>query len=191
VSNELIIKAAEAVDTLRSALELWCTRDDDHGSPLGVRGAADDASAAAAAAVTELAAIRNQVEREAKAYDQARRQHTDALLGEILVKPLASKYGAPSGRPVEMPEGGVFDSNADGFWDEPADYKCGDCGQVFPVDPADPIESHGAYLDHQAEHDDAEDDNGKGASIEDEQECASCGWPYAPVDPNCGHEAVQ
>ena len=134
MSNELIIKAVDAVESLRSALELWCTRDDAAGSPLGVRGAADDASAAAAAAITELTAIRNQVERESAAYDRAREHRIDSLLGEILVKPVMAGQTAAHG-----------------------DYKCGECGRVFPVDPADPIESHGAYLDHMAEHDDAED----------------------------------
>lgn len=37
-------------------------------------------------------------------------------------------------------------------------YACRDCDEVFRVDPADPFDAHGKYLDHIAEHDDDQAD---------------------------------
>lgn len=146
MSNELIIRAVDAVESLRGALELWCKRDDQAGSALGIRGAADEASASAASAITELTAIRNLVEREAAAYDRAREHRIDSLLGEILVRPLVAAVGlAAAGTSATS-------------------YRCQECSAEFPVDPADPIESHGLYLDHMNEHDDCEDDERDKAS---------------------------
>lgn len=148
MSNELVVKAAEAVEDLRQALELWCTRDDQAGSPLGVRGAADDAAQAAGAAITELAAVRNQVETEAAAYDQANADRMTALLGKV-------RPPAPAtGRRTDVGPMPVAESP------DRADYQCGDCGRVFVIDPTDPMTAHGAYLDHMEDHerDDLVDD---------------------------------
>ena len=127
VSNERIIKTADAVEDLRQALELWSTRDDTAGVPLDVYSAGHRAVEAVDKALFELAQIRRETVAEVRAQHDATMARVDALL-------------TPS--PVILP----------------LSYTCAEpeCGQVFPVDPADPIESHGAYLDHQAEHD-AED----------------------------------
>lgn len=146
MSNERVVKAAEAVDDLRIALELWCERDEEAGTSLLIRGAADDAKAMAASAIEELTAIRHQVEREAAAYDRAREHRIDSLLGEILIKPLAAA--------ADLAKAGASATS----------YRCAECDTEFPVDPSDPIESHGAYLDHMAEHDDCEDDERDKAS---------------------------
>lgn len=47
-----------------------------------------------------------------------------------------------SGRPVPQ-----VDIPHDGL-----SYACEDCGAVFPVDPADPFDAHGQYLDHLEVH---------------------------------------
>jgi len=148
VSNERVMKAAEAVEDLRKALELWCTRDDAAGSPLGVRSAANEAVDSIDTALRTLHEIRGETVAQVRRYDDASMARVDALLAEV--RPPAT----PAALRTEVEPLPVDDNP------ETADYKCGDCGQVFPVDPSDPIESHGAYLDHQAEHDadDAEAD---------------------------------
>jgi hypothetical protein len=132
VSNERVVKAADAVEDLRKALELWCSRNEESGSPLGVRGSASAAVDAIDKALFELHQMRRDTITEARRYDDATMARVDAMLA----------------RPRRVLP--------------PLSYTCTEpeCGQVFPVDPADPLESHGAYLDHQAEHDaeDAEDD---------------------------------
>jgi hypothetical protein len=156
VSNELVVKAAEAVEDLRQALELWCTRDDQAGSPLGVRGAGDDAAQAAGAAITALSAVRNQVETETAAYDQANADRMTALLGKV--RPVAP---AP-GRRTEVGPLMVADSP------ERSNYQCSDCGRVFVIDPSDPMAAHGAYLDHMEDHereDLADDERDKAAEL--------------------------
>ena len=125
MSNELVIQAAEAVEDLRKALELWCTRDLAGPNSLEVHRSGPAAVAAADAALRSLMAIRDQTSAAVIRYRTAQ----DARVSELLTP----------AEPVEL-----------------LSYTCTEpgCGQVFPVDPDDPIESHGAYLDHQAEHDD-------------------------------------
>ena len=152
MSNERVIKAAEAVEDLRKALELWCTRDDAAGSPLGVRSAANEAVDSIDTALHALHEIRSETITQVRRYDDASTARVDALLAAV--RPPAS----PPGLRADVEPLPVDDNP------EAADYKCADCGQVFVVDPTDPIESHGAYLDHMAEHDDAEDDERDKAS---------------------------
>ena len=136
MSNERVTKAADAVEDLRKALELWCVRSGDGTDALAVRAAAHEAVESIDAALDTLNGLRRDTVAQLVEYDRARGQRLDALLGEILVKPVMTGQTAAHG-----------------------DYQCSECGKVFPVDPADPIESHGAYLDHLAEHDDQADDD--------------------------------
>ena len=126
MSNERVQQAAEAVEELRQALELWCTRDLTGPNSLNVHRSGPAIIAAADTAMRSLMSIREQTLFEVTRYRSAQ----DARVSELLTPAVSVA---------------------------PLSYTCGDCGQVFPVDPADPIESHGAYLDHQAEHD-ADDD---------------------------------
>lgn len=146
MSNERLVKAAEAVDDLRLALEIWCERDEEAGVSLLVRGAADDAKYLASSAIQALAEIRHEVERESAAYDRSREHRIDSLLSEILVRPMAAAASiAAAGNSATS-------------------YRCDVCKAEFPVDPGDPFEAHGAYLDHMDEHDDCEDDERDKAS---------------------------
>jgi hypothetical protein len=133
VSNERVVQAAEAVEELRQALELWSGRDLTGPNSLHVHRSGPAIIAAADAAIRSLMSIREQTVFEVSRYRNAQ----DARVNELLT-----------------PADAVA----------PLSYTCGDCGAVFPVDPEDPFESHGAYLDHQAEHDDTDPEN-----------CAHCG----------------
>lgn len=123
MSNERVVRAAEAVNDLQAALEIWCDGTVSEEPLLITRGAANDAVVAIDQALAELYAIRDETVNQARAYDDAASARLDALLA---VKRPASAY------------------------------TCGDCGQVFPIDPADPMESHGAYLDHMDDHERAD-----------------------------------
>ena len=126
MSTERVTQAAEAVEDLRKALELWCTRDLTGPNSLNVHRSGPAIIAAADSAMRALMSIREQTVFEVSRYRNAQ----DARVTELLTPAAVIA---------------------------PLSYTCADCGQVFPVDPSDPIESHGAYLDHQAEHD-ADDD---------------------------------
>jgi hypothetical protein len=167
VSMERVVQATEAVEDLRKALELWCTRDLSGPNSLHVHRSGTDAVTAADAAIRALTSIREQTQFEISRYLTAQNNRVTELLAPPVAVEVAPPYPEPS-----------------------TSYECGECGEAFPVDPADPIESHGAYLDHLAEHD-QDDDNGQGASIEDERSCRNCEWPFGPADPNCGHEVDQ
>lgn len=152
MSNERVVKAAEAVEDLRAALERWSERHPESGDPLYVSNAAAEASSAIHTAIAELTSLRTEVYQQDVDYQNARQSRTDALLSGM--RPPASVPGLRTDvGPLPV------DDNPDA-----ADYKCGECGQVFVVDLADPIESHGAYLDHLDEHDDAADDERDKAS---------------------------
>ncbi|WP_406046567.1 hypothetical protein [Kribbella sp. NBC_00889] len=140
MSNELVRQAAEAVEDLRKALELWCTRDLAGPNSLNVHRSGPAAVAAADTALRALMSIRDQTSAAVIRYRTAQ----DARVSEMLAPAVS----------VLLPELAGMHTTADASGTATASYTCGDCGQVFPVDPSDPIESHGAYLDHQAEHDD-------------------------------------
>lgn len=131
MSTERVVQAAEAVEDLRKALELWCTRDLAGPNSLHVHRSGTDAITAADAAIRALTSIREQTQFEISRYLTAQNNRVTELLAPPVAVEVAPPYPEPS-----------------------TSYECGECGETFPVDPTDPIESHGAYLDHQAEHDD-------------------------------------
>lgn len=154
MSNERVVRAAEAVNDLRKALELWCDRGDEPVT-LGVRRAASNALSAADTAIEELWKIRRETAAEVRAYNAASAARTDALLAEMTppapVPALRTEIGPlPVDPALYVPAGTDFKSS----------YRCSDCGRVFAIDPADPMTAHGDYLDHMEEHEreDAADD---------------------------------
>lgn len=154
MSNERVLRTAEAVNDLRKALELWCDRGDG-AVTLGVRRAASNALAAADTAIEELWKIRRETAQQVKAYNVASAARTDALFAEMAppapVPALRTEIGP---LPVDPALYAPADRTVT------ANYRCGDCGRVFPVDPTDPMTAHGDYLDHMEEHEraDAEED---------------------------------
>lgn len=127
MSNERITQALEAIEDLRQAFELWCTRRLDGPNSLDVHRSGPTAVASANAAIKHLVSGREQTEFEIRHYLNAQ----DARVAEILSPAVAVL---------------------------PVSYQCTEpeCGREFAVDPGDPMEAHGQYLDHLAEHD-AED----------------------------------
>ena len=130
MSNERVVKAAEAVDDLRAALDRWCARAEHEPNALDVHTAGQDAVAAIDQALEALHSIRNDTVSEIRRFHDAQDARVDALLGKMTPTP-------KEGRDL-------------------ADYRCGDCGQVFPIDPTDPMVAHGNYLDHMDEHERAD-----------------------------------
>lgn len=75
---------------------------------------------------------------------------------------------------VEIPHGGLS-------------YACLDCPAVFYVNPDDPFEAHGKYLDHIAtthddDHESDEDQDADAEAFEDPTDSCSCTWID---DPQC------
>ena len=136
MSNERVQQAAEAVEELRQAFELWCTRDQAGPNSLNVHRSGPAAIAAADRAIRSLRSIREQTVFEVTRYREAQDARVAELLTPAVVVEVAPAYPTPE--PANS---------------EAVDYRCGECGETFPVDLSDPIESHGAYLDHLAEHD--------------------------------------
>ena len=135
MSNERVTQAAEAVEDLRKALELWCTRDLSGPNSLNVHRSGPAIIAAADSAMRALMSIREQTMFEVTRYRNAQNARVSELLTPAVVVEVAPPYPTSSA----------------------TSYRCDECGETFPVDPSDPIESHGAYLDHLAEHDEADD----------------------------------
>ena len=80
MSNDLVIQAAEAVEDLRKALELWCTRDLAGPNSLDVHRSGPAAVAAADAAMRSLMSIRDQTSAAVIRYRTAQ----DARVTELL-----------------------------------------------------------------------------------------------------------
>ena len=80
MSNELVIQAAEAVEDLRKALELWCTRDLSGPNSLDVHRAGPAAVTAADTAMRALMSIREQTVSAVVRYRTAQ----DARVSELL-----------------------------------------------------------------------------------------------------------
>jgi hypothetical protein len=163
VSNERVVRAADAVEDLRTALDEWCDRSGDGVGPLGVRAAANTAIAAVDVALAELHKIRNETIAEARQYDDATVARVDALLGEIKSRPLdwSKTYYCRGCGAVVVGHETCGDPTrpecaADRETKAHPDYKCADCGKTFAVDLTDPMVAHGDYLDHMDEHERAD-----------------------------------